>query len=173
MTIVEKIKNSIESAMGMGWKTYYHDDATLNVMTSKMEFPCAVLRLLTTGRMDLSGRERVTAAVFFIEPSQFDLDADNNEQIIQRCKERARVWLAGINADRYIRLLELSRTQRIYDTYDDIVTGFGLMLEIEELAVPCAVPPCPSDFNLDFSDDFGGDCASIGDFSNDFNNDFD
>lgn len=173
MTIVEKIKNSIAAAMGNGWKTYYHDDATLNVMTSKMEFPCAVLRLLTTGRMDLSGRERVTAAVFFIEPSQFDFDADKNEEIIDRCKARARKWLAGINADPYIRLTDLTRTQRIYDTYDDIVTGFGVMIDLEELAVPCEGVPCPSDFNLDFNNDFGGDCSSIGDFNLDFNNDFD
>lgn len=156
MTIVQKITNSIKAAMGDDFAVYYHDDPTLNLMTQTMEFPCAIFLLLTTGNADREGgtmKERVTASVFFVEPSQFDFDADENEVIIDRCKGRAFEWLMSLNGSEYVDLVELTRTSRTYDRYDDILTGYGVQADIREMV------------------GFTG-CHPSGDFNNDFNNDF-
>lgn len=170
MTIVDKIKNSIKAALNWTemvtdengntsevlheFPVYYHDDATLNLMTDTMDFPCAIVLLLTTGNVDTDGgqrRERVSAAVFFVEPSDFDFDADENEAIIDRCKTRGFDWLGHITQDHYITAT-LTRTERTYNRYDDILTGMGFLVEVTELQ--------------------GWTGCSGGDFNDDFNNDF-
>lgn len=157
MTIVDKITNSIKAVHGEGFPVYYHDEPTLNFMTSQMQFPCALFQLLTTGRAVREGgmvKERVPAAVFFVEPSQFDFDAVDNELIIDRCKQRAFAWLASLPSSSDVELLDVTRTSRVYDRYDDILTGFGVLAELQELQgwTPC--PVTQGDFNNDFNNDF-------------------
>ena len=157
MTIVDKITNSLKAVHGDGFPVYYHDEPTLNLMTSQMEFPCALLQLLTTGRAVREGgmvKERVSAAVFFVEPSKFDFNAEENETVIDRCKQRAFAWLASLTSSSDVELLDVTRTSRVYDRYDDILTGFGVLAELQELQ---GWTPCP---------------VLLGDFNNDFNNDF-
>lgn len=140
MTIVEKIINSIKASQDEGFEVYYHDEPTLNLMTSDMTFPCAILQLLTTGDVEREAgqvKEVVSAAVFFVEPSDFDFDAIGNERIIDRCKGRAFAWLLGLAADPLVELVDLTRTSRVYDRYDDIITGFGLLAEVKELNGLC------------------------------------
>lgn len=155
VTIVEKIKASIQNSVFVPRQetvngqvvtvydplpVYYHDEPTLNLLTSRMSFPCALLQLLSSGRIDRTGpqqREAVTAAVFFVEPSQFDFDAEDNEVIIQRCKERATKWIASLNAGGYLEAVGTVRTSRVYDRYDDILTGFGVSVELLELNGIC------------------------------------
>lgn len=154
MTIVDKIRNSIQSAIALNYgkkdshgqvvlepiEVYYHDDPTLNLMTSDMRFPCVLFQLLTQGNVlrDTGNiRERVTAAVFFVEPSDFDFEAVQNEAIIDRCKQRAFAWLASLNASTEINLYSINRTTRVYDRYDDILTGFGVNVELTELSGVC------------------------------------
>lgn len=150
MTIVDKIKNSIQAALNWTetvtdengnttevlheFPVYYHDDATLNFMTSTMDFPCAIIILITTGNMTREAgqmKERVSAAVFFVEPSEYDFDAVANEAIIDRCKARGQQWLGSINQDLYINAT-LTRTERTYNRYDDILTGMGFLVEVTE-----------------------------------------
>lgn len=162
MTVVEKIIASIQAVHGSGFKVYYHDEPTLNLMTGGMEFPCAIMQLLTTGQVVTEAgqiKERVSAAVFFVEKADFDFDAKDNEQIIDRCKQRAFYWLSQLPRDQYITA-ELTRTSRVYDRYDDILTGFGLLIDITEIYgySDCEELICPTDFNDDFNNDFGGRC---------------
>ena len=140
MTIVDKITNSIKAAIGEDFPVYYHDVQTLNEMVSRMEFPCAMFQLLTTGNtVNEAGqlKERVSATVFFVEPSQFDFNAVPNEEIIDRCKGRAFAWLGSLNADEWLTLSSLNRTSRVYDDTDDILTGFGVFADLEELTGVC------------------------------------
>ena len=140
MTIVDKIIDSIKASQADGFEVYYHDEPTLNLMTSTMTFPCAIVRLLTQGRMVQEGgqvKERVSAAVFFVEPMQFDFDAVANEAIIERCKDRAAAWQLSLSSDPLLTLVEVSRSERIYDPYDDHVTGFGILAELVELNGIC------------------------------------
>lgn len=181
MTIVEKIIHTINDATGL--PVYYHDEPTLNVITSKMEFPCALFYLLSQGRTVQEGgqiKERVTAAVFFVNLSEFDFDAVKNEQVIDVCKGYAFRWLSSFSASPLLTLENNNGTERVYDKFDDILTGFGLSVDLKESEGYCPVDstPCQSDFNNDFSEDFlfcgqyGDDDDFINDFNNDFNNDF-
>lgn len=135
MTFVEKVIASIKAQHGDGFPVYYHDEPTLNLLTSEMDFPCAIFQLLTTGDVVQEGgqaKERVSVAVFFVEPSDIDFEAVENENIIDRCKGRAFAWLLGLAADPLVELAELTRTSRVYDQYDDIITGFGVLADIKE-----------------------------------------
>lgn len=157
VTIVEKIKASIQNSVFVPRQetvngqvvtvydplpVYYHDEPTLNLLTSSMSFPCALLQLLSSGRIDRTGpqkREAVTAAVFFVEPSQFDFDAEANEVIIDRCKTNAMTWLSSLNTSGLLEASGLVRTSRVYDRYDDILTGFGVSVDLTELDGICII----------------------------------
>lgn len=135
MTIVDKIIESVKAAHGDDFPVYYHDEPTLNLLTSQMDFPCALLQLITTGTVVSEAgqmKERVSAAVFFVEPSQFDFDAIENETIIDRCKGMAMAWLLTLSGSPELQLENITRTSRVYDRYDDILTGYGVLAEIKE-----------------------------------------
>lgn len=138
MTIIDKIKTSIQRAMGQMDKfpVYYHDEPTLNVIAETMVFPCAMVQLLVDGNAAIDGgqaKEIVSAAVFFIEPSEFDFDAEQNERIIDRCKQRAFKWLLSLPLDQYLDIESVERTQRAYQQFDAILTGFALLVRLKEL----------------------------------------
>ena len=146
MTIVDKIRNSIQAELGATFPVYYHDDPTLNLLTSQMDFPCALVTLITEGRAVQEGgtlKEIVSSAIFFVEKSDFDFEADANEVIIDRCKQRAFAWLNGLGADPWLTLYNLNRTRRVYDQYDDILTGFGVFVDLKENEGFCDFPPEP------------------------------
>ena len=158
MTIVDKIIDSIKAAHGEGFPVYYHDEPTLNLMTSRMQFPCAVVRLLTQGRIVSEAgqqKERVSAAVFFVEPMQFDFDAVSNEAIISRCKALTLAWQGALSQSPSLLLMDDEpRTARLYDPYDDHITGFGILADIQELEGWTDCPFTHGDFNDDFNNDF-------------------
>ena len=142
MNIVTSIMQSIHRALdpeGGEFPVYYHDDATLNVMTSRMEFPCAMVRLLTTGRLTMEAgqaKETVTAAVFFVDKSRFDFEAVENEQVIEVCRELASRWLLSLTSSDLEPVSEV-RTSRVYDRFDDILTGFAVTLDLKEATGVC------------------------------------
>ena len=157
MTIVGKIKQSVTDATGL--KVYYHDEPTLNLLTSSMDFPCCLFQMLSQGAVVNEGeqmKERVTAALFFVDRSDFDFDAESNEEIIDACKGRAFAWLASLNVGGLLTLTANNGTRRIYDRYDDILTGFGLSVDLTEQVGYCTTHPipCKSDFNDDYNSDF-------------------
>ena len=112
------------------------------------------------GRVVASEGGTVSAAVFFVEPSQFDFDAEENETIIDRCKKKAFAWISYLPYSLDVELVDVTRTSRVYDRYDDILTGFGILAEIKEAVgwSQCESQVCPTDFNSDFNADFGGRC---------------
>lgn len=136
MTIIEKIRNSIQAVHGDDFGVYYHDEVTLDVMAEKMTFPCAIVQLLTHGNVVLVNgqvREVVSAAIFFVDKSEFDFDADDNEEIIDECKRRAFAWLLALPMDEWLSLENVERTQRAYERFDAILTGFGMLCRLVEL----------------------------------------
>lgn len=145
MTIIDKIISSIQSVHGDNFPVYYHDEPTLNVIAETMSFPCAIVQLLTTGNAKIDNgqiRESVSAAVFFVEPSEFDFDAVENEEIIDRCKRRAFRWLLTLPMDEWISLDAIERTSRAYERFDAILTGFGVLARLSELE---GVSDCDTD----------------------------
>ena len=157
MTIIEKIRASIQRVHGEGFGVYYDDDPKLNLRTGTMTFPCALVQLITQGGLDQQSgqwREVVSAAVFFVDLSEFDFNADNNEQIIDACKRRALRWLAGLQLDEDLTLVRWERTSRVYQRFDDILTGFAVMVDLRENEGVTDCPTMPYDFNSDFNNDF-------------------
>lgn len=135
MTIIDKIRTSIQAVHGDEFPVYYHDEETLNLMADTMTFPCAMVYLLTRGNAEQQSgqiREVVSALVFFIEPSSFDFDADANEVIIDRCKRRAFQWWLANPMDEWITIQTVEQTQRAYEQFDAILTGYALLCRIEE-----------------------------------------
>lgn len=140
MTIVGKIKASIQSVLGEDYPVYYNDDPGANMETSRMEFPCALVKLLTTGNARNEAgqvKEIVSAAVFFLNLTTFDFDAEENEDIVDACKTDAFTWLRNIGGDFDLQLMSEARTSRVYQQYDDIVTGFGVLADLKELKGTC------------------------------------
>ena len=151
MTIVDKIINSIHAVLDWTevvdgetvfheFPVYYHDHPTLNLMTSEMQFPCALVVLLTTGRPVAEAgqlKEQVSAAVFFVEPQDcMDFNAVDNEAVIDRCKDKAFQWLMSLNTGD-VELVSYTRSERIYGQYDDILTGYGVLVELKETIGIC------------------------------------
>ena len=72
MTIVEKIRASIQRVHGEGFAVYYHDDPTMNLIADTMTLPAAIVQLITQGELDQQSgqwREVVSAVVFFVDRS--------------------------------------------------------------------------------------------------------
>jgi hypothetical protein len=135
MTIIEKIRASIQSVHGGDFQVYYHDDPTMNLIADNMDLPAAIVQLITQGTIDQQSgqwREVVSAAVFFVDKSDFDFDADENEKIIDRCKRRCLRWLAALPLDSDLDLVRWERTSRVYERFDAILTGFAVMVDLRE-----------------------------------------
>ena len=135
MTIIEKIRASIQSVHGESFAVYYHDEPTINLIADTMTLPCAVVQLITQGELnEQSGqwREVVSAVVFFVDKSEFDFDADANERIIDKCKRRALSWLASLQMDANLDLVRWERTSRVYERFDAILTGFAVMVMLRD-----------------------------------------
>lgn len=135
MTIIEKIRASIQSVHGGDFQVYYHDDPTMNLIADNMDLPASIVQLITQGTIDQQSgqwREVVSAVVLFVDKSDFDFDADENEQIIDRCKRRCLRWLAALPLDPDLDLVRWERTSRVYERFDAILTGFAVMVDLRE-----------------------------------------
>lgn len=136
MTIIEKIKRSVEAATGLPF--LYHAAGEINELIARAEsLPVAFAFLLDSGTIDdVNGRyrERVTLAVMFADKSQFDFNAIENEQIIDRMKVKAYKWLQSLRLSNDLNIVSINQTQRLYDATTDILTGFSVNVTIEDYA---------------------------------------
>lgn len=135
MNIIQKLKDNIEAATGLPF--LYGSRGEINRVLDSAPLPCAFAYLLeTTGVDDINGvcHERLTMAVFFIDKTQFDFDAIENEDIIDRCKRTAFKWYVSNRRSEYFRFISINNTLRVYDELADaIVTGYALNVTIEEI----------------------------------------
>ena len=157
MTIIEKIRASIQRVHGADFAVCYQDDPTMNIIADTMTPHAAIVQLITQGELDQTSgqwREIVSAAVFFVDRSEFNFDADENEKIIDQCKRRALRWLAGLQLDENLELVRWERTSRVYERFDAILTGFAVMVDLRETEGVTDCPVTQGDFNDDFNNDF-------------------
>lgn len=135
MTLIDKIKKSVEDATGMPF--LYHAAGELNELIARAaELPCAFAFLLDSGTVeDTNGiyHERVTFAVVFADKTQFDFNALENEEIIDRMKAKAFRWLHALRTSDDLRLITTNSTQRLYDTTTDVLTGYAVNVTLEEI----------------------------------------
>lgn len=135
MTIIEKIKRSVEAATGLPF--LYHAAGEINELIARAEsLPVAFAFLLDSGTIDdVNGRyrERVTLAVMFADKSQFDFNAIENEQIIDRMKIKAYKWLQSLRLSNDLNIVSINQTQRLYDATTDILTGYAVNITLEDI----------------------------------------
>lgn len=135
MTIIEKIKQSVEGATGMPF--LFHAAGEINELIARCgELPIAYSFLIDSGTIDdVNGRyhERVTIAVMFCDKTEFDFNALENEQIIDRMKVKAYKWMHSLRMSNALRVISVNNTQRLYDNTTDILTGFALNITLEDI----------------------------------------
>lgn len=136
MTIIEKIKRSVEAATGLPF--LYHAAGEINELIARTgELPVVFAFLLDNGTIeDVNGmyHERVTFAVMFADKTEFDFNALENEQIIDRMKIKAYRWLQSLRTSNELNVIAINSTQRLYDTTIDILTGYAVNITIEEMS---------------------------------------
>lgn len=136
MSIIEKIKQSVEQATGVPF--YYDTPQTLNVRLDRANFPCAMLHIVESGAVvDTNGvlHERLTIEVMFTLPSSLDfdgLDVERNE--LNKMKLKAFQWLLTLYQKRAgLRLVSINGTGRYYASDDVIYSAYGVNVTIEEI----------------------------------------
>lgn len=132
MSIINKIKSSVEAATGLA--CYYHSAVELDRLFDNAPLPCAFFTLLTEAEVvnDTSQlRERAEVAVFFCDKTDFDFGSAENEAIISVQRANAFRWVNAINGSD-ISLDGDLRSERIYDRFDCNVTGYGIRCTITE-----------------------------------------
>lgn len=135
MNIIRKLKNNIETATGLPF--VYGSRGEINRILDRAPIPCVFAYLLETNAVnDTNGicRERLTLAVFFINKTQFDFEAVENEDIIDGCKRVALKWYTANRINDEFRFVSLNNTLRVYDELADAtVTGYALNITIDEV----------------------------------------
>lgn len=135
MTIIDKIKESVEGATALGF--LYHAAGEMNKLIARTErLPVAFAFLLDSGTIeDVNGRyhERVTLAVMFTDKTQFDFNALENEEIIDRMKLKAYKWLESLRNSNDLQIVSVNSTQRLYDTTTDVLTGYAINITLQDM----------------------------------------
>lgn len=134
MSIIDKIKKSIEEATGLPF--YYDTPQTLNVRLDRATYPCAMLHILQSGAVtDANGvlRERLTIEVLFATTSHLDFDGvDVEANEIDGLKKQAFKWLIKLLRSHDLRLVSINGTNRYYATEDAIYSAFGVNVTLDE-----------------------------------------
>lgn len=139
MTIIDKIRHSVEGAAKM--KLHYQSAEQLNRIADYTDYPCAFLFLLQSQGLNIENsnyRERLQVAIFFVTRSEFDFRSEENERLIDDCKQAAYRWLQSLRRDKYLRLEGVNGTERVYDYFDAQLTGYAVNVTVEELTGYCA-----------------------------------
>lgn len=138
MTIIDKIKKSVHDATGL--PVYYDSEELLNVSLDNGKMPCAYFALLQDGSLIISNglfRERVNIAIFFVDLTEFQPDAEENEKIIHACKLKAYQWLGAMQLDKYFTLESVTASQRVYQEMDVTLTGYAVRVALVEKQGEC------------------------------------
>lgn len=136
MSIIQKIKESVERATGLDF--YYDTPQTLNLRLDTATYPCAMLHIVTSGAVVGDNgiiRERLNVEVLFTTTSHLDfdgVDVENNELDVM--KEQAFKWLLSLYRTRTgLRVVSLNGTDRYYATDDAIYSAYGVNVTLEEI----------------------------------------
>lgn len=134
MTIIDKIKNSVESVTGMQF--IYESPQTINTRLDNMPMPCAFMNIIDQGvAIDDNGiiREQMTIQVMFCDLCDLDFDGIDAERIIDRLKKIAFSWVAKSMGSNEFKVKAILGTNRYYADNDAIVCAFSVSLQIEEI----------------------------------------
>lgn len=134
MTIIDKIKNSVESITGMQF--IYESPQTINTRLDNMPMPCVFMNIIDQGvAIDDNGiiREQMTIQVMFCDLCELDFDGIDAERILDRLKKIAFSWVAKSMSSTEFKVKAILGTNRYYADNDAIVCAFSVSLQIEEI----------------------------------------
>lgn len=137
MSIIDKIKESVESIIGDG-RFYYNDGNGLNIALDNADYPCAFAQLVETGSVvDTFGQyhERISIGVFFANVADIEMEPLPNERILTPLKKTAFMWLASLRNNPDFTDVVVGGTDRVYikaDRYDVRLTAFVVNVTLEE-----------------------------------------
>lgn len=145
MNIIEKIKSTFD---GSGLTVHYGTPEQLNADLEYAAYPCVFFYLLDTGSVNIQTAqtvERFEVAFYFANLTEFDFNTDENEELIETCKQSALLWLNTLQRSSVLQLISVGRSQRVYDVFDVNLTGFALSVTIEEMQgfSGCDITPVP------------------------------
>lgn len=135
MNIIERLAQSVKEHTGL--EMYYQSVEELNRMMDGVDFPCAYAFLIESAGVTMENgrvKERITVEVCFTDLSDFDFDALDNENTIERCKQYAARFLLGMQNDDNFALVSVNGSDRVYETrFDNPLTAFCVSVTLEEL----------------------------------------
>lgn len=134
MNVIKKLKQNVEDAACVPF--FYGSRGDINRILDRAPLPCAFAYLLESGTTDDTNgicRERLTFALFFIDKTDFDFEAIENEDIIDECKKRAFYWYTKNRIFSDFQNVRINNTSRLYDEIADAtVTGYALNVTMDE-----------------------------------------
>lgn len=144
MAIVTKIIQAVEAASGL--RCYYDNVEGLNVLLDNVEFPCVYMELLQNSQVENDNGnwvERADVAIVVCDKTDFDADAGENEQIIERCKNTAVQIAQMLGTTGEVALQSINSGRRFYQEFDVILTGYAINLNVQEVygVTGCDIEP--------------------------------
>lgn len=134
MNIAKKIQSIFEAATGL--QLVYGTEEAINRAIGSAQLPCGLLKLMGTSNITTDGgmlTEEPRLSVAVVNLTQFDIDSYDNEDIIADCKAKLENFLLALMASRDLTLEAVTEVSRLYDHYDDIVTGIYATFRLREV----------------------------------------
>lgn len=134
MNIAKKIQTIFEASTGL--QLVYGTEEAINRAIGSAQLPCGLLKLMGTSNITTDGgmlTEEPRLSVAVVNLTQFDIDSYDNEDIIADCKAKLENFLLALMASRDLTLEAVTEVSRLYDHYDDIVTGIYATFRLREV----------------------------------------
>lgn len=141
MTIQEHIK-SIAQQMGIAY--IYHNWTSVNQVVGTSKLPVMINVLPVSGSFSVGYEltESDNCMIAFLDKTECDFDAEQNDQVVERMKALAKDFLLRLNKVDSIENLSLDNVPYsvVYDKLDENLTGVILELRIGESEGTCQNP---------------------------------
>lgn len=141
MTIQQHIK-SIAQQMGIAY--IYHNWTSVNQAVSTSQLPVMINVLPVSGSFSVGYEltESANCMIAFLDKAEYDFDAEQNDQVVERMKALAKDFLLRLNKVECIENLSLADVSYsvAYDKLDENLTGVILELRISESEGTCHNP---------------------------------
>ena len=138
------IENRIATiAKGLGLNYYFGDWNRINEAgdTGRCLFPLVAYLLPPSGTINFDGpgvRETENGVLAFINLTEFDFQADENNEIVQAMKEKMVSFIQAVNLSKQFRPIGGDvRYDILYDKLDFAVTGVTTSLTLKEAVGKC------------------------------------
>jgi hypothetical protein len=134
-TVEQKIKSVVDKMEGL---TYVFDNwQTANLRLDKLPFPAVVNVLPVSGRFNMGKnqlRDYPNMLIAFLDKTDFDFDGEDNDLIVEKCKNLAREFILRANESRLFEYIEGDIYYSVvYDKLDVNVTGVVIELTPKEI----------------------------------------